>query len=335
MGTHPIFESDFDCLTEIVWPSQTSLWGFNINLEHQVMPPMSNKPQILQRRLVATLKSICARRRDGWKKSFKNFSPSQIAESESIYANFKDREQHAEWMHRQSVALHLAPDSMALAFGLFDRILFSMKVKKSHLPVLAAASVSLASKTLEDERCANLGKYLVKASGALFSVRDLKRMEMMVITKVDWKIEEATCMDFLFNLFDFSTLGSHKKIGNRTKNIVAHFLASQLTNFDLARIPALEQALGMLMIAEKKSTAKLRVIAKMHKIPINFALATEAATILKPKFVRIKIPSEFLVDEDETVERETLNSVRKLFSAGCLDPTPFGTKSFAEITADC
>jgi len=290
------------------------------------MPPMSNKPQILQRRLVATLKSICARRRDGWKKSFKNFSPSQIAESESIYANFKDREQHAEWMHRQSVALHLAPDSMALAFGLFDRILFSMKVKKSHLPVLAAASVSLASKTLEDERCANLGKYLVKASGALFSV-------------------EATCMDFLFNLFDFSTLGSHKKIGNRTKNIVAHFLASQLTNFDLARIPALEQALGMLMIAEKKSTAKLRVIAKMHKIPINFALATEAATILKPKFVRIKvhlpsyafnqIPSEFLVDEDETVERETLNSVRKLFSAGCLDPTPFGTKSFAEITADC
>ena len=27
----------------------------------------------------------------------------------------------------------------------------------------------------------------------------------------------------------------------------------------------------------------------MHKIPINFALATEAATILKPKFVRIKV----------------------------------------------
>lgn len=309
------------------------------------MPPMSSKPQILQRRLVATLKSICARRRDGWKKSFKNFSPSQTPESESIYANYKDREQHAVWMHRQSVALHLAPDSIALAFGIFDRIVFSMKVKKSHLPVLAAASVSLASKTLEDERCQNLGKYLVKAAGAQFSVRDLNRMEMMVITKFDWKIEEATSMDFLFNLFDFSTLGSHKKIGNRTKNIVAHFLASQLTNFELARIPALEQALGMLMVAEKKSTAKLRVIAKMNKIAVDFALATEAATILKPKFVRIKvhlpsyafnkIPSEFLVDEDETVERETLNSVRKLFSAGCLDPTPFGTKSFAEITADC
>jgi len=299
------------------------------------MPPMSSKPQILQRRLVATLKSICARRRDGWKKSFKNFSPSQTPESESIYANYKDREQHAVWMHRQSVALHLAPDSIALAFGVFDRIVFSMKVKKSHLPVLAAASVSLASKTLEDERCQNLGKYLVKAAGAQFSVRDLNRMEMMVITKFDWKIEEATSMDFLFNLFDFSTLGSHKKIGNRTKNIVAHFLASQLTNFELARIPALEQALGMLMVAEKKSTAKLRVIAKMNKIAVDFALATEAAAILKPKFVRIKIPSEFLVDEDETVERETLNSVRKLFSAGCLDPTPFGTKSFAEITADC
>lgn len=58
-------------------------------------------------------------------------------------------------------------------------------------------------------------------------------MEMMVITKFDWKIEETTCMDFLFSLFDFSTLGSSKRIGTRTKNIIAHFLASQLTKYVL------------------------------------------------------------------------------------------------------
>lgn len=298
------------------------------------------------RRLVAHLKSICSRRRDSWKKSFKNFSPSQTPESEPIYATFLDREDAAQWIHHQSIALHLAPDSIALAYAIFDRILFSLKVKKAHISVLAAAAVSLATKTLEDEQCKNLGKYLVRAAKAEFSVRDLNRMEMMVITKFDWKIEETTSIDFLFSLFDFSTLGSQKVIGTRTKNIIAHFLSSQLTNFELARIGSLEIALGCLMVAKQKSTSALRVIAKMNSISIDFAQAQMAAKILKPKFARIKvylppyalqqIPSE-LLEEEEGVEIETLSSVRKLFSHGCLDPIPFdlSRKSYAEVTADC
>jgi len=299
------------------------------------------------RRLVAHLKSICSRRRDGWKKSFKNFSPSQTTESDSIYASYLDREDASSWIHQQSIALHLAPDSIALAFGIFDRILFNMKVKKCHIKVLAATAVSLATKTLEDEQCKNMGKYLVRASNAEFSVRDLNRMEMMVITKFDWKIEETTCMDFLFSLFDFSTLGSQKRIGTRTKNIIAHFLTSQLTNFELARIPSLEIALGCLMVAKHKSTSALRVIAKMNGITIDFAQAQQAAKILRPKYNRIKvylppyaltqIPSELIIDEDENMEIETFSSIRKLFSHGCLDPIPFDTsrQTYAEVTANC
>jgi len=308
------------------------------------MSPKSSKPQNT-RRLVAHLKSISSKRREGWKKSLKNFSPSQSTESDPIYAGLHDRPEAVQWIHQQSISLHLAPDSIALAYAIFDRILFNMKVKKCHISVLAATAVSLATKMLEDEQCKNLGKYLVRAAKLAFSVRDLNRMEMMVITKFDWKIEETTCMDFLFSLFDFSTLGSSKRIGTRTKNIIAHFLASQLTNFELARIPALEIALGCLMVAKQKSTAALRVIAKMNGISIDFTQAQEAARILRPQFARLKvylppyaltqIPGEFLIEEDENTEIETLSSVRKLFSHGCLDPTPFGTKSFAEITANC
>ena len=72
-----------------------------------------------------------------------------MPESESVYASFLDREDAAQWIHHQSIALHLAPDSIALAFAIFDRILFSLKVKKAHIFVLAAAAVSLATKTLE------------------------------------------------------------------------------------------------------------------------------------------------------------------------------------------
>jgi len=297
------------------------------------MPKLTKQPQNT-RRLVAHLKSISLRRREGWKKSLKNFSPSQSIESD-IFAGYQDRPEAVKWIHQQSISLHLAPDSIALAYAIFDRILFNMKVKKCHIAVLAAAAVSLAAKMLEDEQHKNMGKYLIRAANMAFSVRDLNRMEMMVITKFDWKIEETTCMDFLFSLFDFSTLGSSKRIGTRTKNIIAHFLASQLTNFELARIPALEIAFGCLMVAKQKSTAALRVIAKMNQISMDFEQAQQAARLLRPHYARLKIPSEFLIDEDENTEIETLTSVRKLFSHGCLDPTPFGSKSFAEITAEC
>merc|ERR1712088_904119 len=111
-----------------------------------------------------------------------------------------------------------------------------------------------------------------------FSVRDLNRMETMVISKFDWDLNWTTCMDFLFSLFDFCTLGSTKRIGTRSKNILAHFLASQLTNFELARMPALEVALGCLMAAKQK-TATLRLLNKMHKLGIDFDLAQNAARI--------------------------------------------------------
>lgn len=303
---------------------------------------MAPKPQNT-RRLVAQLKAICSRRREVWKKSFKNFSPSQETESDSIFACHSDRKESTKWIHQQCITLQLAPDTMALSFAIFDRILFTLKVKKGHLPVLAAAALSLATKLLEDEQCKNLGKYLVRSSNTQFSVRDLNRMEMMIISKFEWKIEESTCMDFLFCLFDFSTLGSSKKMGSRPKNIIAHFLASQMTNFELARIPALEVALGCLMVAKQRSTAAVRVIAKMNDVKIDFKQAQEAARILRPAYKLLKVhlppyaltqvPGEFMVDDEDELETETLSSVRKLFSLGCLEPTPFGSKTFAEITA--
>lgn len=302
---------------------------------------MAPKPQNT-RNLVTHLKALCFKRRESWKKSSKN-SPSQAKECDK-YANSSDRKEAADWIHHQATALHLAPDTIALAFAIFDRILFSLKVKKGHISVLAATSVSLATKLLEDELCKNMGKYLVRAANTSFSIKDLNRMEMMILTKFDWKIEEATCMDFLFNFLDFSTLGGTKKIGTRTKNIIAHFLASQLTNFELARIPALEIALGCLMVAKNKSAPPLRVMAKLNKITIDFKQAQEAQRILKPHFAKLKMylpdhlldqfSSSFMIEDAET-ELETLSSVRKLFSHGCLDPVTFsGTRNFAETSLE-
>jgi len=285
------------------------------------------------RKLAVNLKNICQRRRETWKKSYK--SPTFAShKNESVYAGASERDEAAQWIHHQALTLQVAPDSIALAFALFDRALFSMKVKKSHVAVLAASCLSLSIKLLEDEIPKKLGKFLIRKANLSFSLRDLNRMEMMILTKFDWKIDDPTSIDFLFALFDLqaSTQGPGKQIGKRTKAIIAHFLASELVNFELAHIPSLEIALGCFMTVLVKGANVVKVQCKLNKIPMDFKLAQEAANILKPKFKRLRIPQDILQSSSEH-EFEILPSISKLFSHGCLDPTPFGRHSFADIAS--
>ena len=54
-------------------------------------------------------------------------------------------------------------------------------------------------------------------------------MEMMLLQKFDWKIDDATAIDMLFALFDLSSGPGKVGPGYQQKNLVAHFLASELT----------------------------------------------------------------------------------------------------------
>ena len=54
-------------------------------------------------------------------------------------------------------------------------------------------------------------------------------MEMMLLQKFDWKIDEVTSIDFLFSIFEMASIGgSPFHMAKRTKNIFAHFLAAEL-----------------------------------------------------------------------------------------------------------
>lgn len=100
------------------------------------------------------------------KKSFSKSTHTQ--DPESVYAGPKERDEACQWIHHQgmifsttwnafelyftkmcnqldcsqwkyhfqALSLQVAPDTMATAYALFDRALFSMKVKRSHVGVL-------------------------------------------------------------------------------------------------------------------------------------------------------------------------------------------------------
>jgi len=291
---------------------------------------MSSSAKMNTRKLAANVKSICSRRRETWKKSYKSFSKGSLSQTESAYAGPLERDEACQWIHHQALSLQVAPDTMATSYALFDRALFTMKVKRTHVSVLAAACLSLSIKLLEDEICKNLGKFLIKKANLTFSMRDLIRMEMMLLQKFDWKIDEVTSIDFLFSFFEMASQGAQFHMGRRTKNIFAHFLAAELVNFELARINSLELALGALMTVNVKGTFRVKAQCKINCISYDLKMANEAANLLRPKFKKLRIPREFFSNEDEG---EILPAISKLFSHGCLEPTPFGRHSFADIAA--
>ena len=63
------------------------------------------------------------------------------------------------------------PDTLALAFGILDRVLSVLKVRKRLLRVLAAASLSLAIKFSEDDPRNSFARYLCDVSLNVYKLR--------------------------------------------------------------------------------------------------------------------------------------------------------------------
>lgn len=271
---------------------------------------------------VQNVKSVNTRRRETWKKSYKTSRPLG-----GQYAGPDERNESCSWIHHQAVTLQLGPDTKALAYALFDRAIFTMKVKRTHCAVLAAACLLLSTKLLEDSVCRDMGKFLIKQANLAFSKRDLIRMEMMLLQKFDWKIDDATAIDMLFALFDLSSGPGKVGPGYQQKNLVAHFLASELTSIELAHIPCLELALAALATFNYKDSFNLLTQLKMNKVTFSHRQLNAAITHLKPRFKKLRVPSTVLNADEEDVTP----LLSKLFSHGCLEPTPFGRKSLADV----
>jgi len=307
----------------------------------------SSKSSVSLRRLAVHLKSVCCKRREGWKASGKfldyygnasaSSSPMSTPErgdaAELEFVTVKDRNQACSWVHQTGTAMKAGPDTLALAFGILDRVLSVLKVRKRLLRVLAAASLSLAIKFSEDDPRNSFARYLCDASGLTFSMRDLTRMELLVCSKLDWNIQESTPVEFLYSFFDILANGRDFPTAHQRK-AVSTFLVAQLQDFELAKLPNMEIALGCIFIVfGGRGVSRLRLLLTLHGINVDFALAQEASRLLKPNArISLRLVSKYLqFGEEDKKETELLFSVKKLLSFGYLEPIPFGQKTFAEV----
>lgn len=308
-------------------------------------------------RLALNLKVVCSKRRESWKASEGCFDysikPNQSSDGQSSvgsspmsspirlqddsdkneFVTVYDRNDACSWIHQNGVNLKMGPDTICLAYSILDRMLSVLKVRRRLLRVLVAASLSLAAKFTEDETRNQFARFLLDACGLTFSFRDLTRMELLVCSKLEWNLHESTPIEFLYSFFDILAAGRDFPSPHQRK-AVSSFLASRLVDFNLAKLPNMEIALGCIFVVfGGRGMSRLRLLLTTQGINCDFNLAQEAGRLLKPHAkVSMRLVSKFIqMGEEDKKETELLFSVKKLLSYGHLEPIKFGQKTFAEV----
>lgn len=94
--------------------------------------------------------------------------------------------------------MSLKIETFALAVTLLDRFLASFKVKSKYLECLSVACLFIAAKIKEEDNDIPTASDFLHNCECKCSLSDLMRMELMVLTKFDWCVDDITAVDFLY-----------------------------------------------------------------------------------------------------------------------------------------
>ncbi|XP_009696239.1 PREDICTED: cyclin-I-like, partial [Cariama cristata] len=104
------------------------------------------------------------------------------------------------WIAEISAQFQFYPETFALATGIFNRLLASVKAQLKYLQCIAISCLVLAAKTNEEDEVIPSVKMLAVQSGCKRSPAEILRMERIILDKLHWDLYTATPMDFL-NIF--------------------------------------------------------------------------------------------------------------------------------------
>jgi hypothetical protein len=88
-------------------------------------------------------------------------------------------------------------ETFALFTSLLDRFLANYKVKSKYLECLAVACLYIACKVKEEDENLSVTAEFLMDCDAKCSIGELLRMELMVLTKFEWNVNDTTHADFL------------------------------------------------------------------------------------------------------------------------------------------
>ncbi|XP_066488348.1 cyclin-I isoform X2 [Tiliqua scincoides] len=143
-------------------------------------------------RLSLLLEMAISREAQMWKVHVPKIQSSQDA---GISPTQRDEVIH--WLAKLKGQFHLYPETLALAVSLLDRFLAAVKARPKYLNCIAISCFFLAAKTIEEDERIPVLKVLARDSFCGCSPAEIRRMEKIILDKLNWDLHTATPLDFL------------------------------------------------------------------------------------------------------------------------------------------
>ncbi|RUS75628.1 hypothetical protein EGW08_016621 [Elysia chlorotica] len=112
----------------------------------------------------------------------------------------QQRDEAATWLTHLAAQFRFLPETCGLAVLLMDRVLLLVKVQAKYLQCVAVTCLFLAAKSLEEDENIPPTPDFVRKSRCGCSFSEISRMEMVILSKLDWNIRMPSAVDFLHTI---------------------------------------------------------------------------------------------------------------------------------------
>lgn len=110
------------------------------------------------------------------------------------------RDEAVRWLIFLRSKFSFLPETLELAIYVVDKILQTVKVRVKHMKVLGVTALYVAAKTLQEDNTIPATLELVRESQCGCSVAEVHRMELLILSKLNWDLRHPSALAFL-NLF--------------------------------------------------------------------------------------------------------------------------------------
>lgn len=187
-------------------------------------------------------------------------------------------------------------ETFSLTITLVDRFLARYKVRSKYLECLAVSCLYIAAKVREEDDKISVTSEFLYDCNSKCSVSELLRMELMILTKFAWNVDDKTSADFLY-IFHAILVNHYKKLNQSTFATVNKWKVPAQVKAN--KLPA-ESAfppvdLDILHLLEYK----LKQVLCNH----------ELATVFRPKVIALALLKLQLQKSDATSARVLIDEV--------------------------
>lgn len=145
------------------------------------------------RQVKQTLVSNLAKEKRLWK-------PIVINSQNDKEINERQRDEAAAWLAHLAAEFKFLPETCGLAILLLDKLLHAVKIRPKCLLCVSVTCLYIAAKTLEEDENIPPTPDLVRRSRCGCSFAEITRMEIVVLTKLDWNVRIPSAIDFLHTI---------------------------------------------------------------------------------------------------------------------------------------